>query len=118
MIDDCGRSARVIVSLLSLLVEAGLAMPPFPSVGIDPGCRQCLALFYSTILPDGRCRLAGKAISRRRRGRCYRGSGRIKVGIIQIVDSAIKSADRITNRRHDSVRPQVDKRFALVMAVL
>jgi hypothetical protein len=28
MIDDCGRSAGVIVFLLSLFVEAGLAMPP------------------------------------------------------------------------------------------
>jgi hypothetical protein len=29
-------------------------MPPFPSVGINPGSRITFAIFYSTILPDGR----------------------------------------------------------------
>jgi len=108
VIDDDGRPSRVIVSLWSFLIKAWLAMPPFCSVGINPGRRDSLAFFSSTVLPNGRCPRAGSGKSwrgrwcRRRGGFCI--DNRVRIIQMACAVTDVNSTSRvrvIKDGRHD-----------------
>ena len=61
MTDDGRGPSGVVVFLHPFRLEAGLAVPPFRAVGIEPSSRSTLAFFFSTVLPDGRRRFAAHA---------------------------------------------------------